>query len=81
MKNQVNDPKGEKHDNRSVDLLQQTSLRDRSNPTFGRTELYLLLLLFVGGIAIDSWFSHHPPKLERSLNEQPAGLSIHNLPL
>ena len=27
---------------------------DRPKPTFGRTELYLLLLLFVGGIAIDS---------------------------
>ena len=26
---------------------------DRSNPTFGRTELYLLLL-FGGGVAIDS---------------------------
>ena len=32
---------------------------DRTKHTFGRTELYLLLLLLFGGFAIDSWFSHH----------------------
>ncbi|MBE9161733.1 hypothetical protein QT995_02860 [Microcoleus sp. S36b_A3] len=48
---------------------------DRSNAIFGRTELYLLLLLFVGGITIDYWFRHHPQQLWRSPTEQPAGLS------
>ncbi|WP_373537026.1 hypothetical protein [Microcoleus sp.] len=48
---------------------------DRSNAIFGRTELYLLLLLFVGGIAIDYWFRHHPQQLWRSPTEQPAGLN------
>jgi len=47
---------------------------DRSNPTFGRTELYLLLL-FGGGVAIDSWFSHHPQQSWRSPTEQP--LDVH----
>jgi hypothetical protein len=48
---------------------------DRSNPIFGRTELYLLLLLFAGGFAIDYWFRHHPQQLWRSPTQQPADLN------
>ncbi|WP_068818919.1 hypothetical protein [Phormidesmis priestleyi] len=57
---------------RSVHLLQQISLRDCSNLTFGRTELYLLKLLFGGGVAIDSWFNHQPQQSWRSPTEQPS---------
>ncbi len=66
---------------RSVDLLQQISLQDRSNFTFGRTELYLLLLLFGGGVAIDSWFSHHPQQSWRSPTEQPSDVHPASLKL
>jgi hypothetical protein len=54
---------------------QDSKLRiaERSNPTFGRTELYLLLLLLAGGIAIDYW--SHPQQTWRSPTEQPAGLN------
>lgn len=45
---------------------------DRSNLTFGRTELYLLKLLFGGGVAIDSWFNHQPQQSWRSPTEQPS---------
>ena len=48
---------------------------DRSNLTFGRTELYLLKLLFGGGVAIDSWFNHQPQQSWRSPTEQP--LDVH----
>ncbi len=54
---------------------------DRSNPTFGRTELYLLLLLFGGGVAIDSWFSHHPQQSWRSPTEQPSDVHPASLKL
>jgi len=39
---------------------------DRSNHTFGRAELYLLLLLFVGGTALDSGFLHPPQPFGQS---------------
>jgi len=54
----------------SFDEDRSSHADERSNHTFGRAELYLLLLLFVGGSAIDSWFHHRPLSFGRSLIKQ-----------
>jgi hypothetical protein len=54
----------------------QNSFRSVDRPThaFGRKELYLLLLLFVGGFAIDYWFDHYAQQSWQSPTEQPTSL-------
>lgn len=54
---------------------QQQKNGDRSPSTFGRTELYLLLLLFMGGLAIDFAFKHHSQQPRQQPTEQPTSLN------
>lgn len=39
--------------------LHPSGLVENSSYRFGRTELLLLLVLFIVGISVDSWFNHH----------------------
>jgi len=39
--------------------LRPSNLSENSSYRLGRKELYLLLLLFIAGFAVDYWFNHH----------------------
>ncbi|MGB5962049.1 MAG: hypothetical protein WBG73_15375 [Coleofasciculaceae cyanobacterium] len=45
---------------------------EHSTTAFDRKKLYILLLVFAGGIAMDSWFNHHPQPFMHSLIEPSA---------
>jgi hypothetical protein len=48
-----------KHQEHQDENSLPTKFTDKSQRKFGRTELYLLLLLLFAGITVDTCFNHH----------------------